>query len=239
METLKNSDNVKMPKHIAIILDGNGTWAKNRGLERTDGHKEGAKSLARIAKYASDINLEYLTVFAFSTENWKREQKEVEYLMRLLTAMIRVYKNKLLENNIKLRVIGSKERLSDEQIKMIDTVKEATKNCTGLNLTIAFNYGSHEEITSAVKKIIEDKVESKDVTENLIENYLYTKELPNVDLMIRTSKQIRISNFLLWQIAYSELYFVETLWPDFSNEDLDKAIMEYTNRDRRFGGIKK
>lgn len=242
MENLQNnalSSNIKMPKHIAIILDGNGTWAKQRGLERTEGHKEGAKTLAKIVKYASDIKLKYLTVFGFSTENWKREKKEVDYLMRLLIAMIRTYKNKLVENNIKLKVIGTKERLSSEQIANINDVTEATKDCTGLTLLIAFNYGAHEEIVSACRNIIKSNISPDEVTESLFSQFLYTKDIPPVDLLIRTSKQIRISNFLLWQIAYSELYFTETLWPDFSEDDLNKAILEYTNRDRRFGGINK
>lgn len=229
----------KLPDHIAIILDGNGTWAKKRGLKRTDGHKEGAKTLSKIAKYASDLNLKYLTVFGFSTENWKRDKEEVDYLMRLLAVMIRVHKNKIVEHNIKLRVIGTYDRLTSEQIKMIEEVKEATKNCTGLNLTVAFNYGSHEEIVTAVKNIIKDGINQDDITEDVINSYLYTKELPPVDLLIRTSNQIRISNFLLWQIAYSELLFMDVLWPDFTEEDLNKAIIEFNKRDRRYGGIKK
>lgn len=229
----------KLPDHIAIILDGNGTWAKKRGLKRTDGHKEGAKTLSKIAKYASDLNLKYLTVFGFSTENWKRDKEEVDYLMRLLAVMIRVHKNKIVEYNIKLRVIGTYDRLTAEQIKMIEEVKEATKNCTGLNLTVAFNYGSHEEIVTAVKNIIKDGINQDDITEDVINSYLYTKELPPVDLLVRTSNQIRISNFLLWQIAYSELLFMDVLWPDFTEEDLNKAIIEFNKRDRRYGGIKK
>ena len=229
----------KLPDHIAIILDGNGTWAKKRGLKRTDGHKEGAKTLSKIAKYASDLNLKYLTVFGFSTENWKRDKEEVDYLMRLLAVMIRVHKNKIVEHNIKLRVIGTYDRLTTEQIKMIEEVKETTKNCTGLNLTVAFNYGSHEEIVTAVKNIIKDGIDQDDITEDVINSYLYTKELPPVDLLIRTSNQIRISNFLLWQIAYSELLFMDVLWPDFTEEDLNKAIIEFNKRDRRYGGIKK
>ena len=227
----------KLPDHIAIILDGNGTWAKKRGLKRTDGHKEGAKTLSKIAKYASDLNLKYLTVFGFSTENWKRDKEEVDYLMRLLAVMIRVHKNKIVEYNIKLRVIGTYDRLTAEQIKMIEEVKEATKNCTGLNLTVAFNYGSHEEIVTAVKNIIKDGINQDDITEDVINSYLYTKELPPVDLLIRTSNQIRISNFLLWQIAYSELLFMDVLWPDFEKSDLEAAIAEYSRRNRRFGGI--
>lgn len=234
---LPNGD--KLPDHIAIILDGNGTWAKKRGLKRTDGHKEGAKALSKIAKYASELNLKYLTVFGFSTENWKRDKEEVDYLMRLLAVMIRVHKNKIVEYNIKLRVIGTYDRLTAEQVKMIEEVKEATKNCTGLNLTVAFNYGSHEEIVTAVKNIIKDGINQDVITEDVINSYLYTKELPPVDLLIRTSNQIRISNFLLWQIAYSELLFMDVLWPDFSEEDLNKAIIEFNKRDRRYGGIKK
>ena len=231
--------NIKIPKHIAIILDGNGTWAKNRGLERMQGHKYGAKALVKIVEYAVNIKLENLTVFAFSTENWKRSKEEVSYLMKLLSIMIRANKKKLKESNIRLRIIGTYDKLNEEQIVMIEDVVEYTKDCTGLNFTVAFNYGAHEEIIHAIKEIAEDKVKTEDITPQLFNSYLYTKDLPAVDLMIRTSKQIRISNFLLWQIAYSELYFVNTLWPDFTSEDLDKAIIEYNNRDRRFGGIKK
>ena len=228
-----------LPEHIAIILDGNGTWAKQRGEKRIYGHKQGAKTLANICKYASDINIKYLTVFAFSTENWKREKEEVDYLMKLLLIMIRAYKNKLIENNIKLRVIGTHNRLNNDQIDVISDVCSSTADCSGLNLTIAFNYGSHEEIINAVKNIVADKVPYEEIDEKLFSSYLYTKDLPPVDLLIRTSKQIRISNFLLWQIAYSELLFTKTLWPDFSEKDLNKAIKEYNLRDRRFGGIKK
>lgn len=228
-----------LPVHTAIILDGNGTWAKLRGEKRTYGHKQGAKTLANICKYASDIKLQYLTVFAFSTENWKRNKEEVDYLMKLLLVMIRAYKNQLIENNIKLRVIGSKKQLSSEQINVIGDVCFATKDCNGLNLTIAFNYGSHEEIINAVKNIVNDNIPVDEISEELFSNYLYTKDLPPVDLLIRTSKQIRISNFLLWQIAYSELFFTKTLWPDFKEDDLNEAIKEYNLRERRFGGIKK
>lgn len=234
-----NEQNLNIPDHIAIILDGNGTWAKKRLMPRLYGHKQGSKALVDIVRYANDINVKYLTVYCFSTENWNRPIDEVNYLMKLLKIMLRTYKNDLVKNNIRFRVIGTKEHLSNEQIKMINNLEEDTKNCTGLNFTAAFNYGSHEEIIHAIKNMINDNVKASDVNSDLVNKYLYTKDLPPVDLMIRTSNQIRISNFLLWQIAYSELYFIDTLWPDFKRADLDKAILEFNKRDRRFGGIKK
>jgi len=234
-----NDENLMIPEHIAIILDGNGTWAKKRFMPRIYGHKQGAKTLVDIVRYAGDINLKYLTVYCFSTENWNRPKDEVSYLMRLLKVVIRTYKKDLLENNVRFRMIGTKKNLTDEQIKMISELEEDTKHCTGLNFTAAFNYGSHEEIVNAIKGIINDNVKADDVDEKLVNSYLYTKDLPPVDLMIRTSKQIRISNFLLWQIAYSELYFTETLWPDFDRKCLDEAIIEFNKRERRFGGLKK
>ena len=231
--------NLVIPEHIAIILDGNGTWAKKRFMPRIYGHKQGAKTLVDIVRYAGDINLKYLTVYCFSTENWNRPKDEVAYLMRLLKVMMRTYKQDLLDNNVRFRVIGTKKNLSKEQIDMINELEEDTKHCTGLNFTAAFNYGSHEEIVNAIKGIVSDGVKVEDINEKLVESYLYTKDLPPVDLMIRTSNQIRISNYLLWQIAYSELYFINTLWPDFTREELDKAIIEFNKRERRFGGLKK
>lgn len=236
---MNNNENLIIPEHIAIILDGNGTWAKKRLMPRIYGHKQGAKTLVDIVRYSSNINLKYLTVYCFSTENWNRPKDEVSYLMRLLKIVIRTYKKDLLENNVRFRVIGTKKNLSDEQIAMINEIEEETKHCTGLNFTAAFNYGSHEEIVNAIKRIINDGVKAEEVDEKLVNSYLYTKDLPPVDLMIRTSKQIRISNFLLWQIAYSELYFTETLWPDFDRKCLDEAIEEFNKRERRFGGLKK
>ncbi len=228
-----------LPEHVAIILDGNGTWAKKRLMPRLYGHKQGAKALVDIARYANNIGIKYLTAYCFSTENWNRPDDEVGYLMRLLKMMLRTYKKELIANNVRFRVIGTKKNLSDEQIKIIEEMEEDTKHCTGLNFTAAFNYGSHEEIIHAIKGMINDNVKAEDVDAGLVNSYLYTKDLPPVDLMIRTSKQIRISNFLLWQIAYSELYFIETLWPDFKRSHLDDAIVEFNKRERRFGGIKK
>ena len=232
-------DDLVVPRHIAIILDGNGTWAKQRKKPRIFGHKQGAKALIDIVRYASEIKLECLTVYCFSTENWNRPHEEVSYLMRLLKSVIRTYRKDLLENNAVFRMIGTEKNLTKDQLDMIHELEESTKNNTGLKFNVAFNYGSHEEILNAVKNIIKDGVKAEDVDAKLFENYLYTKGLPPVDLMIRTSRQIRISNYLLWQIAYSELYFPNILWPDFKREDLYEAIVEYNKRERRFGGIKK
>ena len=232
----------KLPRHLAIILDGNGTWAKRRGLERNFGHKKGADALVEICRYAREIGIEYLTVFAFSTENWSRPQKEVNYLMKLLNIVVNKHKANIIKDNIQFKVIGTRVGLSESQIKLINDLEEATKNNTGVHFNVAFNYGSYEEIIQAVKRIsqdVKDDVISKDdITPDLFSSYLYTKDNPPVDLLIRTSGQYRISNFLLWQIAYSEIYFPDTLWPDFTPSELNKAIIEYNKRDRRFGGIK-
>lgn len=232
----------KIPKHLAIILDGNGTWAKNKGYERNVGHRYGARTLVEICKYAHEIGIEYLTVYAFSTENWNRPLKEVNYLMRLLEVFLREQKKNIKKGNIQLKVIGTKNNLNQKQIKIIEEIENEAKDCTGMHINVAFNYGSYEEIIQAVKRIAkdvkEDKITIDAINEELFSSYLYTSGMPNVDLMIRTSGQYRISNFLLWQLAYSELYFPKTLWPDFTPEELNKAIIEYSKRDRRFGGIK-
>ena len=231
-----------LPRHIAIILDGNGTWAKRRGLERNQGHKKGADALVEICRYGRRIGIEYLTVFAFSTENWRRPQKEVNYLMRLLKLVLNKYRGDIIKDNIQFKVIGTREGLSAEQISMIDSLEKDTMNNTGIHFNVAFNYGSYEEIIQAVKRISNDVkdgiLDTNDINPELFGSYLYTKDNPPVDLLIRTSGQYRISNFLLWQIAYSELYFPDTLWPDFTPSELNKAIIEYNKRDRRFGGIK-
>ena len=232
----------KLPRHLAIILDGNGTWAKRRGLERNQGHKKGADALVEICRYARTIGIEYLTVFAFSTENWSRPRKEVNYLMRLLNIIVKKQRESIIKNNIQFKVIGTRAGLSDDQIKLIDDLEKETINNTGIHFNVAFNYGSYEEIIQAVKRISSDVkndlINVDDINPDLFSSYLYTKDNPPVDLLIRTSGQYRISNFLLWQIAYSELYFPDTLWPDFTPEELNKAIIEYSKRDRRFGGIK-
>ena len=232
----------KLPRHLAIILDGNGTWAKRRGLERNQGHKKGADALVEICRYARTIGIEYLTVFAFSTENWSRPRKEVNYLMRLLNIIVKKQRESIIKNNIQFKVIGTRAGLSDDQIKLIEDLEKETINNTGIHFNVAFNYGSYEEIIQAVKRISSDVkndlINVDDINPDLFSSYLYTKDNPPVDLLIRTSGQYRISNFLLWQIAYSELYFPDTLWPDFTPEELNKAIIEYSKRDRRFGGIK-
>lgn len=235
--------NNSIPRHVAIIMDGNGTWAKKRGLPRNMGHRKGAKTLVDITKAANELKIEYLTVFAFSTENWSRPKEEVEYLMSLPQTLLSEYKDDMKNDNIKFKVIGSHKGLSLEQIEKIEEAERETANNTGLNLIVAFNYGSQDEIIEASKNIVNDILKNKlnlqDLTKEKFSEYLYTKDIPSVDLLIRTSGQCRISNFLLWQISYSELYFTKTLWPDFKKKDLEKAILSYKGRDRRFGGIKK
>lgn len=232
-----------IPKHVAIIMDGNGTWANKRGLPRNMGHRKGAKTLVDITKAAKEIGIEYLTVFAFSTENWSRPKEEVDYLMSLPESMLNDYTDDMERDDIKFKVIGSKNRLTKEQIEAINKAEEKTKNNKGLNLIVAFNYGSQDEIVEATKNIAKDilknKISLEKVDKEVFNNYLYTKDIPPVDLLIRTSGQYRISNFLLWQISYSEIYFTKILWPDFKKKDLEKAIASYKSRDRRFGGIKK
>lgn len=232
----------KLPQHIAIIMDGNGTWANKRGLPRNLGHRKGVQTLINTVKYCQQIGIKYLTVFAFSTENWSRPQEEVDYLMKLPEQFLETYRKTMRENGIRLRVIGRKDNLNEKNLNKIAEVEAETKDNNKLNFTIAFNYGGKEEIVAATKNIINDfstgKIQVNDLDEKTFANYLYTKDLPVVDLLIRTSNQIRISNFLLWQIAYSELYFTDTLWPDFKRRDLDKALVEYENRNRRFGGLK-
>ena len=225
-----------LPVHIAIIMDGNGTWAIKRGLPRNMGHRKGTKTLVELTRYANEIGLKYLTVFAFSTENWSRPKEEVDYLMKLPLEFINEYQDKFNNENIRFRVIGKIEKLPLELQQKITEFEEKTKDNQGLNFIIAMNYGSYDEIITAVNKIIQDKI--PEVNEETFEKYLYTSDIPKVDLLIRTSGQLRISNFLLWQIAYSELYFTKTLWPDFNKKEFNKALQEYISRDRRFGGIK-
>lgn len=224
-----------IPKHIAIIMDGNGRWAKKRNLPRTLGHREGAKALRKIITHAGKIGVKYLTVYAFSTENWKRSKEEVEALMFLFKSYLSGEEKNIMENNIRFMVSGSKEGVSKSLLEAIRRLEELSKNNTGLTLNIAFNYGGRTEIVDAVNKILKegrDKIEEKDFSK-----YLYNR-IPDPELLIRTSGELRISNFLLWQIAYSEIYITETLWPDFDEAELDRAIESYNNRDRRFGGVK-
>ncbi len=235
-------DKEKLPNHVAIILDGNGRYAKKRLLPRQVGHKKGADNLKTIAEYANKIGLGYMTVYAFSTENWKREQEEVDYLMKLLEDYLDSFMRDFKDTNIIIDTIGDLTKLSDKLNKKIKEVKKETKQNTGLHFTIAINYGSRDEIKRAVKSIANDVLESKinvdTIDEELISSYLDTKALPNPDLLIRTSNEQRISNFLMWQLSYSELYFSEKLWPEFTTSDFDKALLDFASRERRFGGRK-
>ncbi len=224
-----------LPNHIAIILDGNGRWAQKKGLPRNLGHRQGAETLIKISRYCSEIGIKHLTVFAFSTENWNRPKEEVDYLMNLLEEYFNGLEKKLRKRNIKLKVIGEKTNLSDKLTKIINEVQDKSKNNTGMVLNIAFNYGGKDEIINAVKGIIKDNVI---LSKENIDKYLYTSESGNIDLLIRTSGEQRISNFLLWQIAYAELYFTKVYWPDFNKKELHKALESYQERDRRFGGLK-
>ena len=224
----------KLPNHIAIILDGNGRWAKKRGLPRSAGHKMGVETLIKITRYCSEIGIRNLTVYAFSTENWNRPKEEVDYLMSLIEEYFNGLDKKLRKRNIKLKVIGEKNNLNEKLLKIIYDVEENSKYNTGMILNIAFNYGGKDEIVNAFKTMVNDKVI---INKETVDKYLYTSESGNVDLVIRTSGEQRISNFLLWQIAYAEFYFTKTLWPDFNKKDLNKAIDSYLNRDRRYGGL--
>jgi len=231
----------KVLNHIAIILDGNGRWAEKNGHTRNYGHKKGCDNLVRIARYARKKNIKYLSLFAFSTENWSRPEKEVKYLMSLIKIYLSKYADQLVKNNICVKVIGTRNNLSVDILELINKIESMTKDCNGNYLNICFNYGSHEEIVNATKSICEDYAKGlitlEEITEKKFEDYLYTKDMPPVDLLIRTSGEKRVSNFLLWQIAYSEFLFVDVCWPAFSYDDFDKAIDEYNKRTRRFGGL--
>ena len=227
-------NNQNTPSHIAMIMDGNGRWAKERGLNRTAGHEEGAKVVREITKYCSNIDIKYLTLYAFSTENWQRPKLEVEFLMKLLD---RYFKKELpvyLQNNVKFKAIGDLSRFSKNLQKTIKNVEEKTAHCTGLTQVLALNYGSKDEIIRAVKKLNEKKLE---VTEENLESCLDTAGMPNVDILIRTSGEVRLSNYLLWQNAYAEMFFTQTYWPDFNSNELDDILSDFNNRERRFGGI--
>ena len=229
----------KMPKHIAIIMDGNRRWAREKGLDAKFGHKEGAKTLEKIVRYANKIGLGYITVYAFSTENWKRTEDEVGALMLLLQNYLEDYSKRADTENIKVKVLGDISALSEKMQKSIYKCMERTKDNTGVTFNIALNYGGRDEILKAVKKIAqdvkEDKIKIDEITEETISNSLYTAGQPDPDLLIRTSGELRTSNFLPWQIVYSEFVFVEKNWPDFEEKDLDEAIEIYQKRNRKFG----
>lgn len=223
-----------MPKHIAMIMDGNGRWAKERGLNRTAGHEEGAKTVRKITQYCSDIGIKYLTLYAFSTENWERPKLEVEFLMKLLERYLKKELEVYLKNNIKFKAIGDLSRFSKSLQKTISETEIKTSNCTGLTQVLALNYGSKNEIIRAIKKLNEQKLE---VNEENLESCLDTAGMGEVDILIRTSGEIRLSNYLLWQNAYSEMFFTQTFWPDFNEAELDDIISDFIKRERRFGGI--
>ena len=230
-----------IPQHVAIIMDGNGRWAKERNLPRTMGHKAGVETIRRIIKESDRLGIKYITLYAFSTENWKRPKDEVDALMKLLVQYLKSEIKNLHENNVRLRVLGDITELPNHcEIEINDAI-ELTKNNSGLVLNIAFNYGGRDEIIRAVKNIVTDvengKLKDKNIDEDIFNKYLYTKEIPDPDLIIRPSGEQRISNFLLWQCAYSEFWYSNVNWPDFSESDLQKAIHDYQNRDRRFGGV--
>ncbi|MEY8320639.1 isoprenyl transferase [Lachnospiraceae bacterium 46-61] len=229
-----------MPKHIAIIMDGNGRWAAKRALPKKAGHKAGAKTLENISQAAIDLGIEHLTVYAFSTENWKRSDEEVKGIMDLLREYLKNYIERAKKDNVRVHIIGDITRLDKDIQQQIVELEQLTKHKTGMSLHIALNYGGRDELLRAIRKVSEDvaqgKYQPEEIGEKQLEQYLDTKEIPDPELLIRTSGEERISNFLLWQIAYTEFSFTEKLWPDFTEQDLKQAIYQYQNRERRFGG---
>lgn len=232
---------MKVPQHIAIILDGNGRWAKAKGMPRNYGHAQGSKNVERICEEAWRMGIKYLTVYAFSTENWNRPDSEVAALMKLLRNYMKTCLKTAAKNDMKIRVIGDIDPLDDDIKNRIRELEAATVDNGGLNFTIALNYGSRDELTRAARKMAKDceegKLKAEDIDESVFESYLDTHDIPDPDLMIRTSGEQRLSNYLLWQLAYSEFYFTDVPWPEFTKEELVKAIEEYNHRHRRFGGV--
>ena len=233
---------MNVPQHVAIILDGNGRWAKSKGMPRNYGHAQGSKNVERICEEAWRLGIKYLTVYAFSTENCNRPQDEVDALMNLLRRYMKTCLTTAAKNDMKVRVIGDITRLDEDIRSRILELEEATKNNGGLNFQIAINYGSRDELVRGIRRLAQDCVDNKqdpaEITEAVIERYLDTYGIPDPDLLIRTSGEQRLSNFLLWQLAYTEFYFTDVHWPAFTKEELIKAIEQYNKRDRRFGGVK-
>lgn len=243
MNNLKyDIDLEKMPTHIAIIMDGNGRWAKSRFLPRTAGHKAGVETIRKVVKEADRLGIQYLTLYAFSTENWKRPKLEVDALMNLLVTYLRNEIDELHKNNVKLTAVGDFEKLPEACVRELHSAMDKTKDNTGVHLNLALNYGGRNDIREAVvelaKEYKEGKISLEDITEENIKKHLSTGEIPDPDLVIRTSGEQRLSNFLLWDVAYSEFYYTDIHWPDFDGEALEKAIYAYQKRDRRFGGVK-
>jgi len=227
---------MKVPVHVGIIMDGNGRWAQRRGLPRIEGHREGAKVTEKIVIAASKMGIKYLSLYAFSTENWKRPREEVNFLFHLMYEYVKSKLPLFLENNVSFRAMGRLWELPDYLQEGFKEMEEKTAHCDGMVALFAVNYGGKQEILDATNKAI--KAGEKEITEEVLRKYLYIPELPDLDLLIRTSGELRISNFLLWQSAYTELWFTETLWPDFTEEEFKKAIEDFKRRERRFGGIK-
>ncbi len=238
----ENKNNLVIPDHVALILDGNGRWAKKRGLPRTMGHKEGCVTVEKTVEIAARMGIKYLTVYGFSTENWKRSVEEVGALMQLF----RYYMVRLLKiakaNNVRVKMIGERSRFDKDIVEGINRLERETKDNTGLTFVIAVNYGGRDEIVRAARRMAEDletgKLKKEEITEPVFASYLDTAGIPDPDLLIRTSGELRLSNYLLWQLAYTEIYVTDCLWPDFDKEELEKAIAAYNKRDRRFGGVK-
>ncbi|WP_279230321.1 isoprenyl transferase [Thermohalobacter berrensis] len=238
---IKEIDKTNLPNHIAIIMDGNGRWAKKRFLPRTAGHREGVKRVREIVKACGDLGIKYLTLYAFSTENWKRPKDEIDSLMKLLVEYLKKELNTLHKNNVKINILGDLEKLPSLPKQEVFNAIEKTRNNNKLILNIALNYGGRDEIIRAIKllakNVKDNKIQLEDINEELFKEFLYTGSQPDPDLLIRTSGELRISNFLIYQIAYTEFYFTDIYWPQFTKEHLFKAILDYQNRNRRFGGI--
>lgn len=234
-----NMENI--PAHVAIIMDGNGRWAKSKGLPRVAGHREGMKVINKVVKKANELGIKVLTLYAFSTENWKRPKTEVDFLMRLPERFLSIELPKLKEENVKVMLMGSKENLPEHTLNAVETAIKETENNTGLILNFALNYGSRSEIIEAVKEIVLDvnngKIKVDEINEEVLTKHLMTNQLSDPDLLIRTSGEIRLSNFMLWQLAYSEFWFTDVLWPDFTEKHFEEAIQVYQNRGRRYGGV--
>jgi undecaprenyl diphosphate synthase len=236
------SDNLKIPRHVAIIMDGNGRWAAERGLARTEGHRRGADSVQAIVEACGDFGVEFLTLYAFSTENWKRPKSEVNALMKMLERFLKTKTEEMLKQNVRLQAIGRLHDLPEPVQKQLHKSIEQTSQNSGLTLILALSYGAREEILDGIRSLI-DSVEKGHLDKAMIDadvfsKHLYTRYYPDPDLLIRTSGEMRLSNFLLWQLSYTEFYITQTLWPDFRKEQFHEAIREYTRRDRRFGGVK-
>ena len=242
MEKLINGETLTIPEHVAIIMDGNGRWAKKRLMPRNFGHKAGAKVVEQMCEDAYNLGVKYLTVYAFSTENWKRSVEEVTGIMNLLRSYLKDCIERASKNNMRVRIIGDRTALDTDIVERIEELEKKTAGYDGLNFTIALNYGGRDELRRGIVKLTEDvkagKVDAGEISEATISSYLDTSDIPDPDLLIRTSGELRLSNFLIWQLAYTEFYFTDVLWPDFTVQDLIEAIRYYNGRDRRYGGVK-